>query len=38
VLDRGVSFAVLADVSDDVDANQKVAVDLARQMLSACPR
>jgi hypothetical protein len=38
VLDRGVSFAVLADVSDDADANQKVAVDLARQMLSACPR
>jgi phenylpyruvate tautomerase PptA (4-oxalocrotonate tautomerase family) len=38
VLDRGVSFAVLADVSDDPDANERLAVGLARQILANCPR
>lgn len=36
VLDRGVEFGVVADVSADPDANQKVAIDIATQILAAC--
>ncbi len=36
VLDRGVSFAITADVSDDAERNQGIAVALAQQVVDAC--
>jgi hypothetical protein len=38
VQDRGVTFYVLADLSDeDHDANQAKAVEVARRVLARCP-
>ena len=37
VLDRGVSFRVTANLSDDADANQAKAIELAKKVMESCP-
>lgn len=37
VLDRGVRFRVTADLSDDADADEKKAIELARRFMAKCP-
>ena len=36
VLDRGTMFAVTADLSADADANQRTAIEIAREIMARC--